>query len=245
MTASSRQGPGKGTDMRRTFAILTIAGLIMPLAACAEGERVWLMVNGGRSSYGMSDLNRDITAFNQANAGSGMAFPLVKSGTSLGGAVGCETPSQWNFGVGYDRLYATSEASNASGALRYEFTADAWRAFGEYALRPIGSSSFRVGAGIGYVSESGKVTQSSPGNAPQDYHISGVGPLYDAYAGGDWWATGQFALAGAVGYRYAKLSSIDIAGGTLITTNGQATGVDYSGPYVRMGIKLVGKGVGF
>ena len=100
--------------MRRTIAMLTAAGLMLPLVAHALNERVWLTLNGGGGTYVMSDLNSEIDAFNTANAGSGWSFPHVSDGRSLGGSVGYETLGQWNFGLGYERLDATTRAGDAT-----------------------------------------------------------------------------------------------------------------------------------
>lgn len=229
--------------MRRTIAILVTAGALLPFTAQAADEHVWLMLNGGGASYGMADLNSEFTAFNEANAGTGQSYPLIKQGMSFGGAIGYETPHQWNFGAGYDRLLASSETSNASGGMRYEFNANAMRVFGEVASRPVGSSSVRIGASVGVLAEGGKVRVSLPGEAPVDFRIGGLAPLYEGYAGGDWWATHQFAVTCAAGYRYAKVTRTKIEGGTLISSNGEAVTVDYSGPFVRLGIRLVGKSI--
>jgi hypothetical protein len=226
--------------MRRMIAVAVAATLLAPLAAHAMDQRAWLIINGGSGRYDMADLNQDITDYNQANAGSA-SFPLIKNGMSIGGAIGFELPNHMNFGMGLDRLYARSKASDASGATDYQFNANGWRVFAEYAPRPIGSSSFRLGLGAGVVTESGKVTFSSPMLNPEEYKITGAAPLYEGYAGGDVWATPHFAITGAVGYRYAKLSKIEIDGGSLIGNNGEPTGVDYSGVYARFGVKLAGK----
>jgi hypothetical protein len=229
----------------RRLAIVIIAALITaPRTAHAQTERVWLMLGGGAGRYDMSALNRDIDAYNQSTGGSTPSFPLVHKGSALAAAAGFETPTRWNFGIGLDRLYAPTKASDANGAIEYQFTANGWRAFGEYALRPIGSSTLRFGAGAGIVGESGKLVFSSPNAAPEEFRIRGCAPLYEAYVGGDVYLGPQFALTVAGGYRYAKLGSIKIEGGTLITSNGEATSVEYSGAYVRLGVKLIARPFG-
>lgn len=224
--------------MRTTIAmILTAAAVLTPLSAEAQNERAWLQLVAGGGSYAMSDLNRDITNYNQANPGAAN-FGLIRNGKSLGGAMGFEMPSRWNFGIGLDRMYAETKASDATGATEYQFNANGWRAFAEYSLKPIGHSSLRVGTGIGIIQESGKMVVSSPGNNPQEYKISGTAPLYEGYAGGDVWLSEVLSVNAAAGYRLAKLNSIKIEGGTLINNNGEATSTDYSGPYFRVGFKV-------
>jgi hypothetical protein len=189
----------------------------------------------------MSDLNAEIDAFNAANAGSGWRFPRVESGRSFGGAVGFETAGRWNFGVGFDRLEASTKASDAGGALEYRFGANAWRLFGEYPLGPIGRSAVFVGGAVGIVAESGKAVESAPGYAPMEYRMSGGGPLVECHAGGNLWATPHLALTVSVGYRYARVKEFEIEGLTFLMSNGEAMSLDFSGPSARVGIKLASR----
>lgn len=225
--------------MRRTIALLTAVGLMVPLAAHALNEKVWLMLGGGGSKYDMSELNAEISSYNAANPGSPQ-FPLVKDGTSLSAAVGVQTTGPWCFGLGLDRLRAPSKAGDANGSLDYRFTANAWHAFGDYSFHSMGQSSLFVGAAVGILAESGKLIESVPGQGPVEYHLNGSNPLYEAHAGANWWVSERFAMVVSGGYRYARLKSVNMEGGTFITANGEALPVDYSGPYVRLGIKLAG-----
>jgi hypothetical protein len=227
--------------MRRTIAILTAAGLMVPLAAHAVDERVWLMLNGGGSTYVMSDLNAEIEAINAANAGTGWSFPRVEDGRLLGAAMGFETAGQWNFGLGVDRLDATTRASDANGALEMRFGANAWRLFGEYSLRPLGHSTFFIGGALGIVQESGKWIESATGMAPVEYKIHGSDPSFEGHVGGNWWATPQFAVTATVGYRYARVKEVMIEGVPFIMSNGEPMSLDFSGPSARLGIKLAAK----
>lgn len=227
--------------MRKTIAVLTAAGLLIPLAAHALNERVWLMLNGGGGTYVMSDLNAEIDAVNAAYAGTGWSFARVTGGRSLGGAIGFETTTKWNFGLGFDRLDATTKASDANGALEYRFGANAWRAFGEYSLRPIGRSTLFVGGAIGIIQESGKLIDSAPGYAPVEYKIHGSNPMFEGHVGGNWWVTPQFAVTATGGYRYARVKEVKLEGMPFIMSNGETMSLDFSGPSARLGIKLAAK----
>lgn len=224
------------------FAALLVAGALAAAPAHALNERVWLQVTGGGATYGMDNLNQVLSDYNASIAGAAPAFPLVRNGLGLGVAAGAELPNRWTIGVGLDRLYAETKASDASGAERDQFTANAWRLFAEYALRPVPSSGLRFGVGIGLLGESGKITQSVPGLAPVDYKLSGSAPLYEAYLGGDLWVAPQFALTAAGGYRYARLPETMLErSAVFINDNGEALELDYSGPYFRFGVKLLGR----
>src|SRR5258706_3884107 len=106
---------GKGTHMRRSIVLLTLVGMVMPLAAHALNERVWLGVNGGIGTYDMSEMNGEITAFNTANPG--FTFPLLNNGMSLGLAVGVDGSHRWSYGFGLDPLHANTQASDPSRSL--------------------------------------------------------------------------------------------------------------------------------
>lgn len=230
--------------MRKTILILTLGGMTIPLAAHALNEQVWLVLNGGGGTYVMSDLNAEIDAVNAANAGTGWSYPRVERGRSFGLAMGFETAGQWNFGVGVDRLDASTRASDASGALEYRFGANNWRLFGEYALQPVGSSTFFVGVGVGIIQENGKVIESASGSAPLEYKLGGSDPSYEGYIGGNLWFTPQFGVTATAGYRYARVKEVTIDGYPFIMSNGEAMSLDFSGPSARIGIKLAAKSLG-
>jgi hypothetical protein len=226
--------------VRKTIAFLTAVGLMIPLAAHALNERVWLMLNGGAGTYTMSDLNTELDA---ANAANGSSFQRVEDGTQFGGAFGCETAGKWNLGLGMDRLAASTRTSDASGALEFGFGANVWRFFGEYALRPIGQSTVFVGGAIGLVQESGKMIVSQPGYAPEKYKINGKGPSFEAHVGGNWWATPLFGLTATIGYRHARVKEVKVDGIPFIMSNGETMSLDFSGPTARVGIKIAAKDV--
>jgi hypothetical protein len=236
----------KGSVVRKMIAVLTAAGLMVPLAAHALNERVWLMVNGGGGTYAMSDLNTEIDAANATYAGTGWSFQHVDQGRLFGGAMGFETAGHWNFGLGFDRLEASTKASDASGALEYRIGANNWRLFGEYALRPVGRSTFFFGGAVGIVQESGKMIESATGYAPAEYKLHGSDPSFEGHVGGNWWATPQFAITATIGYRVAKVKEVQVGEDPpvpMIMSNGEVMSLDFSGPSARLGIKLAAKNV--
>jgi len=224
--------------MRRTIVLLTVVGMMVPLAAHALNEKVWLGVSGGLGSYDMSEINTEITAFNSANPG--FTFPLLNQGMSLGLAVGVDASHGVTYGLGLDRLHANTRAGDSSGSLEYQFTANAWHAFGEYAFRNLGHASIAIGGAVGLIAENGNEIDSQPNMAPIKYRLTGSSPMYQAHLTGCWWAANRFGITGSVGYRYARIRALKLEGGSLITSNGEALAADYSGPFVKLGIKISG-----
>lgn len=227
--------------MRKRIAILAAAGMLLPLAAHAFDERVWLMLNGSGGRYDMSAFNAEIDAINAANAGTGWSFARITGGRSLGGSMGFETAGKWNFGVGFDRLEATTQASDATGALTFQFGANAWRLFGEYALRPIGHSTLFIGGAIGVIQENGKLILTQTGFDPLSLDTYGSDPMFEGHVGGSLWTVRSFALTATAGYRWARVRQIRVENSPYITATGERLSLDFTGPSVRLGIKLAGK----
>jgi hypothetical protein len=69
-------------------------------------------------------------------------------------------------------------------------------------------------------------------------NIDGSGGLFELFAGGDWWTAPQFALSGSAGYRLAKIKETKIDGEVVYRSNGDKMSIDYSGVFVRAGIKF-------
>ena len=224
--------------MRKTIAILTTVGVLFPLAARAFDEPVWLMLNGVGGTYAMSALNAEIDAINAANAGSGFSFARVTGGSSFGGSAGYEAGSKWNFGVGVDRLEATTSATDAIGTVEFRLGANAWRAFAEYALRPLGHSTLFLGGALGMIQENGKIIDAPAGFEPIVYDTYGTDPMIEGHLGGNWWVTSRFAVTAIGGYRYARVRQIRVEDEPYITATGERLSLDFSGPSVRVGIKV-------
>lgn len=227
--------------MRKTILILTVAGMMVPLAAHALNEQVWLALSGGGGTYVMSNLNAELDAL---NADYGLNFAHVERGRSFGLAMGFETAGQWNIGVGVDRLGASTKGTDAIGTIDFRFHANNWRLFAEYALQPVGSSTFFVGAGVGIIQENGKLIESAPGTAPVEYKLGGSDPSYEGYIGGNWWLTPQVGVTATAGYRYARVKEVTHDGYPLIMSNGEVMSLDFSGPSARVGIKIAAKSLG-
>ena len=222
----------------------TIAGwlavLSLPLAGIATAAEpvTWFDFHGGWSTYSMSDVNADIGSINAQLAGSGLHMNEVSGGGALGVALGLGLHRGFSLGAAYDRLSGSSEVGDATGSIRYDLPANAFRLFAEYAFNGQRASGAHVGASAGVVSEAGSVSLLGSGfGAIND--IQGSGPLFEAFVGGDWLANRYVGLTGSAGLRAAKIEEIKINGTTVYLAPGRKEAVDYSGAFVRAGLKLV------
>ena len=170
--------------------------------------------------------------------GSGPQMDEVHGGLGLGVAFGLALPSRFSLGVGYDRLFASSDVGDASGSIEYDLPANAFRGFFQYSLPSAGMSGAYLGSSLGLVTEAGSATVSISGQGSVKGDLKGTGALFELFAGGDWWAAPQFALSGSAGYRYAKIGETKINGSTAYLPNGEKESIDYSGIFARAGIKV-------
>ena len=221
----------------RVLAVLTLSA-VSPSLVSAGTIRPWLAAYGSPATYSMSDVNSDISNINASLAGSGLKMDEIHSGLGFGGSFGLELPSHFSIGIGYDRMPASSEVSDASGSLKYDFPANAFRVIGQYSFASVGASGAHLGGALGLVSVAGSSTATASGSGSTKSDITGSGALFELGAGGDWWTTSQFALTSSVGYRYAKINETKVNGSTAYLANGEKAGIDYSGVVGRVGIKF-------
>jgi hypothetical protein len=221
---------------RRILLLVVVLAIGTPWRAHALGEKAWLVFNSGGSMYSMSDLNDRIEI---TNAQSGTDFPLVKRGLSFGGAIGYDPSPLWSVGLGFERLLAGTQYTDSTSATEeYDLAANVWRVFAERGFNATQRSSLRLGLGVGIIAESGSISYSIPDYEPLKEKVTGQAPFFEAYGGAQWWANPRLALEGGAGYRRAKISELKIEG---MTASGEP--LDFSGPYLRLSVKLVAKGI--
>lgn len=230
--------PCSPTTHSRALAILLFLALALPAPSWADELRPFLGVHGTLSTFAMSDVNQDIGTINTALVGTGLSMDEIHSGAGAGVSAGLEFPGPLSAGLGYDRLFASSEVGDFSGSLKYDFPANLYRAFLHYGLAEGPTTGAFLGAALGIVSEAGRVGLSVTGSGSAHSDVRGTGPLFELYAGGDVWASPQFALTGSAGYRYAKVREVEADGSTVFLESGQKMSIDYSGVFLRLGLKL-------
>ena len=224
--------------MRSGPVVVLVSLMMCPCLASAGTVRPWLGGHGSLAKYNMSDVNGDIGNVNAIVAPFGLEMNEINGGTGLGVAFGLELRSGLSIGLGYDRLFGSSEVGDASGSIKYDFPADAFRVFGQYSFSGAGASGIYLGGSAGLIRDAGSVTVAVTGTGSVSGDVEGSGGLFELFAGGDWWAGARFALTGSGGYRYAKISENKVNGDTVYLANGQKESIDYSGIFARLGFKV-------
>ncbi len=224
--------------MRTIFLASMAAVLLVPASTFSASLKPWVGLNGSWGTYSMSDINDKVRDINSAIAGSGLSMKEIDNGFGLGGIAGVDLSTGATFGLGYDHLFARTELGDATGTLTFDFPANAFRAIGEYKFRSASRFSPRLGVAGGLVSEAGSIDLSVTGGPSEKEDITGSGPLFEAYAGGELWAAPQFAVTGSLGYRYAKVKEVKASGETIVNSDRSKSSVDYGGVLARLGLKF-------
>jgi hypothetical protein len=220
------------------IGVLLALSIALPSPSVAAGNRPWIGVLGGLSTYSMSDVNDEIGSINAGLAGTGLKMDNIKDGGQVGAVLGLELPTGLSLGLGYEYLTGSSEVGSANGSLKFDFPAHAYRAFAQYTIKGPGVSGLHVGGSVGMVSSAGKATLlvSAVGTASGD--TKGSAPLIEGYLGGDWWASRGFALTGSAGFRYANIDEIKMNDQIVYVTPGNKEALDYTGVFLRAGVKF-------
>ena len=224
--------------MRSAVLALVAIALLAPSSSQGAGFKPWAAASGSWATYSMKDVNDQIGSINQTLAGSGLSMDEINNGFGFGVAFGGDLNDAVTVGVGYDRLFGSSDVSDASGGIKFDLPANTFRGFGEYRFPSTGQLKPHAGIALGMVSASGTVELSVSGFPTDKSDVEGTGPLAEVYVGGDMWASPQFAIIGAAGYRYAKISEFKVAGETATKEDGSKATMDYSGFNARLGLKV-------
>ena len=222
----------------RALAVALPLTLATAALASADELRPWIGIQGSLATFGMSDVNDDIGNVNSGLAGTGLSMDEIHGGFGVGASGGIEFRGPFSAGVGYERLFASTDVGDFSASLKYDLPANVYRGFAQYAFVEGPTTTWALGSALGIVSEAGKVTLTVTGVGSDSAHLKGSGPLVELFAAGDAWASPQLALSGSVGFRYAKVGEVTVDGNTLYTPNGDKYTVDYTGLYARIGMKF-------
>jgi hypothetical protein len=242
-----------GTQYRADYSgTLLRLGLKIPLTAPATTQaatpaariKPWIGLNGSWGSYGIADadflIERTDDGFGVVRKTHHLGPKKISSGSGFGGSVGLDFPGHVTLGAGYDRLAASSIASNANGSNEYRLPANALRVFVEYRLPARGHFGTRLGLAGGTVMEARSAARdsSSSDGMNRSFPIKGSGALLEVYGSGEWQPTSRVAATASLGYRYAKVYEVQVDRVVYFNPSGTPYTADYSGLIARIGLKV-------
>lgn len=197
-----------------------------PAAAGTSGE--WLSLEGGISWYAMDDINGQIVALNQVIEPNHL--DEINNGLSLGISGGIRF-SDSRIGIGYQRLYASSEAD--LGNIEYHLPANTFRAIAEFHRTTGSRLEYGVGLGAGIISLDGQVRPALTGSG----RLEGSTFLADVRALGGFPVGSWLVIAPSAGYRFADIGDVELDGSRVISF-GHYLHVDYSGFFAQLGFRV-------
>lgn len=197
-----------------------------PVSAGPSGE--WLSLEGGISWYAMDDINQDIANLNQFIVPN--HIDEIHNGLSLGISGGIRF-SDSRIGIGYQRLYASSEADQ--GNFEYQLPANTFRAIAEFHRTTESRLEYGVGLGAGIISLDGQVRPALTGPG----RLEGSAFLADARVLGGLPVGSWLVVAPSAGYRFADIGDVELDGSRAISF-GHYLHVDYSGFFAQLGFRV-------
>jgi len=223
--------------MRRigVSVVVVALGLVLAASTARAGSRtgLWFEGFGSWNAYSMTDVNKFIAGINEALAlaESELRMDEIRSGVGVGFEVGVDLPL--TLGLGYERFFATSEVSDEYGGIEFKLPANAFYALAEYGLPASGLFRARLGlaGGLVVLAPVSRIAVTDPDGI--SLVLTGTGPLFKAYATGECWAGPQVAFFTSAGYRFAKVDQPKIRRVAISDLP-----IDYSGVFVRAGLKL-------
>jgi hypothetical protein len=206
---------------RTRLAVLAAVAVMAFATAPAKAMTVGAEAFGAFSTYGMSDWQ---DAIDQANAG-GANFDDVNGG--IGGGLGLRMwpNSNWMLAATWEPMFESSKDDASSTDLK--LNGNSFQATAGYFFPTTGPAKFGVGAGLGFYSLNGEISDPS---ASVDVTGSTVGFHFLGMA--EWSVSPGFAVTGSAGYRVAKISDTEVDG----QSQSPELETDYSGMMLRAGV---------
>lgn len=226
--------------MRRTLALSALTLLLVAAPARAQNLGLWIEPYAGAGPHEMGELNDDIAVLNDLLRGSGASMPELNAGFGGGGLAALIVAPGLSLGIGYERLFASTEVSVAGSRIGYDLPANLVQVIGRWEFAAATQRNAYFEFGIGAITSSGHLEWTLPDLGSGDGDFDGNGVSYQGVVGGQVWLTRAVAVSLALGYRTAVIGDIELEG---VPYTGWADNItdyefDYSGPLVRLGLTL-------
>lgn len=214
---------------RMRMAVLAAVAVMAFAAAPALAMTVGGEVFGAFSTFGMSDWQDAVDA---ANSG-GANFDDVSGG--LGGGLGLRMwpNSNWMIAGTWEPMFESTKDDPSNTELK--LNGNSFQGTAGYFFPTTGPAKFGVGAGLGFYSVSGEVSDPST-----TVDLSGSAVGFHFLGMMEWTVSPGFAVTSSAGYRVAKVSDTKFNDESYGTYVGDPTlpdiETDYSGLMLRAGL---------
>ncbi len=201
---------------RSSLVLAVLALLALPsMASAKEKTQFGIYGFGGYNTYKMTDLNDEISIFNQDLTTIGAKLDDVKHGIDLGGGLCAWVSKDILVSAEYERLFAKTSTDGSYLGTPYtielKVPANAISVSGGYYFPSTSKARFGLGAGVGYYWTKASVeatVNGSPVLSDSLTEIKGHGIGFHGVGLLDYAATSQVHLGVQVGYRFAKTTEL-------------------------------------
>lgn len=224
----------------RGFRYLFLACVLLCATAAIQaqdGARFWLGVTGGYNTYAMFDLNDRVK---EVNASADINLNEINNGNAFGVVAGVRINPQFEIFGAYERITANAEYADTLGSVEWDFPANVFYAGLQVNALRASSSRLALSGAVGLVSLSGeyRYTPSEGSVSSEDY--TGSDLLAQIQLVGEYSVTDFIILSPSIGYRMAKIGSVNGEEDFLYFDYGETKmNLDYSGMIVRATLKVV------
>jgi hypothetical protein len=217
-------------------------GLFLVLAVClsvsgsAEAGGLYLQVHGGLATVNLDDVNDAVDSVNQ-DAG-GDYLDNIGRGWDAGLTVGYDITRNLGLGLGYARLWASSEYSADGTSVIFDMPADYFEITLDYL--PAETDGIRVGAGsdVGMLSSAASWAVTDPFGDERKLSFDGLGFLFAGYVIVDAPLADNWSVYGQGGFRHAIINKVKIDGEIVYNPDSldDKLRFNYSGVFLRLGV---------
>lgn len=222
-------------------AIRSAAALLLACACAAPApgatvERFpdrspWILgLELGWAKVAMDDINAAVREFN-ANPDVG-DMPEIDDAVDFGVSLGRRLSPSLTAGLKFTRLDASTDLPDPLGAFEINVGANVWGAYLHWIPPLEGGLAWGAGLDAGLLATTGELDLAIPGQGTESGGFDGTAPAGAAYLVIEGLGTRTVSFQGHVGYRYAKITDLELAGGPA------ADDLDYSGFFIRAAFRL-------
>ena len=197
--------------------LVLVAVAVLAAPGLASGATVGGEVFGALNTYNMDDMNNAIDAANAL----GSNFDELSSGFTGGLGVRIWTSPNWMLSATWEPLFLETESSVTGET--WNLDANSLQFGAAYFFPRATPWKAGIGAGVGFYSISGEVTD--PAATPTTSAVQGAGPGFHVMALSEWPASPSFSVTAGAGYRKAD-----------IEVDNSTSTANYSGFTARLGL---------
>ncbi len=222
--------------LRRLPAVLLIAAACAVAAPAAAAERYpdrsdWVIgLELGWARFAMDAVNDMVREFNENQDVDDMAE--IDSGIDFGLWVGRRLSPALTAGLKFTHLDGSTDLPYVTGAFEINAGANLWSGWLHYVPPVDGGMAYGVGADLGVVATTGEINLAIPDVIEESGDFGGSAPAAAGYLILDFVGTRTVSFQGQVGYRYAKITDVTLAGGP------SDAELDHSGFFFRAAFRL-------